>query len=198
MTETNTAGTGKVHNGWLIGIARFGRKSDGVVSIEAALLFPFMIVLALGMIDATAVISVKRKITVAASAVADLTTQESISVTTANLDQFILAADAILKPLPASGINVELTNYKRDGSNVSQRWKHTRGGCAGSGSGPNGSDLDKLTEQGNDIVAARVCTSFQPIIGYVIGTGAITLEETVSQRPREGLTLWCNNKETNC
>jgi len=100
--------------------------------------------------------------------------------------------------LPASGTHVELTNYKRDGSNVSQRWKHTRGGCGGSGPSLSGSDLDKLTEQGNDIIAARVCASFQPILGYVMGTGAITLEETVSQRPREGLTLWCNNKENNC
>jgi Flp pilus assembly protein TadG len=31
----------------------FGRKKDGVVSIEAALLFPVMILLLLGMIDIT-------------------------------------------------------------------------------------------------------------------------------------------------
>ncbi|MEP4334806.1 MAG: TadE/TadG family type IV pilus assembly protein, partial [Roseobacter sp.] len=67
----------------------FGRKKDGVVSIEAALLFPMMILLLLGTIDVTYAISLKRKIAVAASAVVDLTTQESATVTVGELDEFI-------------------------------------------------------------------------------------------------------------
>jgi Flp pilus assembly protein TadG len=198
MTELSKTTTGRVHTGIIGKIARFWRKSDGVVSIEAAIIFPTMIILSLGMIDGVAAISMKRKITVAASAVVDLTTQESTSVSTASLNEFILAADAILKPLPSSGINVELINFKRDGSDVSERWSFSRGGCGATPSSLSGANLDKLTAEGNDIVAARVCTSFQPLIGYVIGTGAISLEETVSQRPREGKTLLCNNKEDNC
>ncbi len=178
----------------LIGkLASFGRRKDGVVSIEAALLFPVMILLLFGMIDITYGISIKRKVTVAASAVVDLTTQETGSVSTADLDQFILAADAILKPFTATDTKVELINFRRDGTNVTQKWTHSRGGCGGAPPSMTGTTLDKLTQEENDIVVARVCLSFQPLLGYVTGINAWNVEETVAQRPRNGLTLDCSN-----
>ena len=174
-------------------MAGFGRKNDGVVSIESALLFPFMILLLLGMIDVTHAFSIKRKIAVAASAVVDLATQESATVTAGELDDFILAADAILKPFAPADIKVELINYRRDGSNVNREWAHSRGGCGGAPPSMTGSTLNKLTQEDNDIVVARVCLSFQPLVGYITGTGAWNVEETVAQRPRNGLTLDCTN-----
>lgn len=177
---------------FLIGrLASFVRMKDGVVSIEAALLFPFMILMFLGMIDLSHVFSIKRKVAVAASAVADLTTQETASVTTGDLDQFILAADAILKPFSSTETKVEVTNYRRSGNSVNQEWAHSRGGCGGAQ--PSGASLNNLTAEDNDIIVAKVCLSFQPLVGYVIGTSGWYVEEIVSQRPRNGLTLDCSN-----
>ena len=84
-------------------------------------------------------------------------------------------------------------NYRRTGNNVVQEWTHSRGDCGGAPPSMSGTTLDKLTQENNDVVIARVCLSFQPIIGYVIGTDPWTVEETVGQRPRNGLTLDCSN-----
>ena len=172
-------------------LARLGRKKDGVVSIEAALLFPMMIILLLGTIDVTHAISLKRKVAVAASAVVDLTTQESNTVQVDALDEYIRAADAIMKPFDASDIKVDLVAFERDGNSVKQRWSHSRGGCGGAPPSLSGATLEKLTQEDNDIVVARVCLNFQPLVGYIIGSGSWEVEESVAQRPRNGLTLEC-------
>ena len=182
-----------VHTGVIGKFTSFGRKKDGVVSIEAALLFPMMILLLLGTIDVTHAFSLKRKVAVAASAVADLTTQESANVTTGELDQFILAADAIMKPFSSADTNVDLINFRRNGNNVTQEWSHSRGSCGGAPPSLTGATLDKLTQEDNDIIVARVCLSFQPLVGYLVGSEAWEVEESVAQRPRNGLTLDCGN-----
>jgi len=174
-------------------LASFQREKNGVVSIEAALIFPFMILLLLGAIDASYYLTLKRKVTVAASAVVDLTTQETASVSKSVLNNYIEAADAILKPFTSTETKVQIVNYRRSGNEVRQEWTHSRGGCGGSPPGASASQLNSLTAEDNDILMARVCLSFQPIVGYIAGIGAWQVTETVMQRPRNGLTLNCSN-----
>ncbi len=171
----------------------FSRKKDGVVSIEAALLFPFMILLLLGMIDVTVMLSAQRKATVATSAVVDLATQASAAVTKTQLNQYIDAVDAILKPYNEQDVKIELFNYRPNGNNVQLEWQHARGSCGGLPSNFSATELKKLTAEDNDILIGRVCLSFKPIVGYVLGTAAIKVEDAVAQRPRQGRALDCTD-----
>jgi Flp pilus assembly protein TadG len=166
---------------------------DGVVSIEAALLFPVMILLLLGMIDITMLLSVQRKATVATSAIVDLTTQQSATVNKTQLDQFIAAVDTILQPYTSQDIKVELFNYRPSGSNVTLNWQHARGSCGGMPSNMTMTELKKLTAEENDILVGRVCVNFTPIVGYVLGKTAISVDDAVAQRPRQGKTLNCSD-----
>lgn len=172
---------------------RFGRKKDGVVSIEAALLFPFMLLLLLGMIDVAALLSIKRKVTVASSAIVDLTTQVTATVNKTELGGFMDAVDSILQPYNSSQVEIELYNYRPNGSNVEEAWNHKRGTCGGVPASLSTAELKKLTEEGNDILVGRVCVNFTPIVGYVLGTSAFKVDDTVAQRPRQGKTLDCTN-----
>lgn len=174
-------------------LAGFGREKSGVVSIESALVFPFMVMLLLGAIDISYYVSLKRKVTVAASAVVDLTTQETATVSTSELNGYIEAADAILKPFSSTETKVEIVNYRRSGSDVNLEWSHSRGGCGGSPPSASATQLSNLTAEDNDIVMTRVCINFQPIVGYIAGIGSWQVTETVKQRPRNGLTLDCSN-----
>jgi hypothetical protein len=172
----------------------FGRKKDGVVSIEAALLFPVMILLLLGMIDITMLLSAQRKVTVASSAVVDLTTQVSSSVSKTELGGFMDAVDSILQPFSSGDIKIEMFNFRPDGnSSVTEAWNHKRGSCGGVPSSMNTTELKKLTQEGNDILVGRVCVNFQPIVGYVLGMSPFLVDDTVAQRPRQGKTLDCSN-----
>lgn len=172
---------------------KFARKKDGVVSIEAALLFPVMILLLLGMIDITMLLSAQRKATVATSAVVDLATQVSTNVTTNQLDGFMDAVDSILQPYASNEIEIELFNYRPSGSNVNLEWSHARGSCGGTPSNFGTTELKNLTEEDNDILVGRVCVNFTPIVGYVLGTGSFQVDDAVAQRPRQGKTLNCTN-----
>ena len=169
----------------------FGRKKDGVVSIEAALLFPVMVLLLLGMIDITMLLSAKRKVTVATSAVVDLTTQVTATTNKAQMNGFIDAVDSILKPFTSNDIDIELYNYRPNGNNVSLVWSHKRGSCGGMPSSMGASELKKLTEEENDILVGRVCVNFTPVVGYVLGTSPFKVDDAVAQRPRQGKTLNC-------
>ncbi len=192
MDNSSVTGADTIHGRIAGQFARFGRKKDGIVSIEAALLFPMMIILLLGTIDVTHAISLKRKVAVAASAVVDLTTQESNTVLVNDLNEYIRAADAIMKPFDSSDIKVDLITFERDGNSVKERWSHSRGSCGGAPPSLSGDALDKLTQEDNDIVVARVCLNFQPLVGYIIGSESWQVEESVAQRPRNGLTLECD------
>ena len=54
-------------------------------------------------------------------------------------------------------------------------------------------ELKKLTAEENDILVGRVCVSFTPIVGYVLGKTAISVDDAVAQRPRQGKTLNCTD-----
>lgn len=193
MNNSSAKNTMRPGGGFAGKLASFRREKSGVVSIESALVFPFMVMLLLGAIDISYYMSLKRKVTVAASAVVDLTTQESTNVSTSALDGYIEAADAILKPFSSTDTKVEIVNYRRSGSDVNLEWSHSRGGCGGAPPSASDTQLGNLTAEENDIVMTRVCLSFQPIVGYIAGIGTWQVEETVMQRPRNGLTLDCTN-----
>ena len=193
MNNSSAKNTMEPVRGFAGTLADFRREKNGVVSIESALVFPFMVMLLLGTIDISYYMSLKRKVTVAASAVVDLTTQETVSVSSGALDNYMEAADAILKPFSATETKVEIVNYRRTGSDVNLEWSHSRGSCGGTPPSASASQLGNLTSEDNDIVMARVCLNFQPIVGYIAGIGAWQVEETVKQRPRNGLTLDCSN-----
>jgi Flp pilus assembly protein TadG len=171
----------------------FGRRKDGVVSIEAALLFPVMILLLLGMIDIAQLLSAQRKATTATSAIVDLTTQVSNFTNKTQMNQFIDAVDSILQPYSTSDIKIELFNYRPNGNNVNLDWSHARGSCGGPPSNMTTAELKKLTEEENDILVGRVCLNFRPIVGYVLGAGPMQIEDVVAQRPRQGKTLGCTD-----
>ena len=193
MNNSSAKITMQPRGGFAGKLAGFRRGKSGVVSIEAALIFPFMIMLLLGAIDISYYLSLKRKVTVAASAVVDLTTQETASVSKSVLNNYIEAADAILKPFSSTETKVEIVDYRRSGNEVKQEWSHSRGACGDSPPGGSANQLNSLTAEDNDIIMARVCLNFQPIVGYIAGIGAWQVTETVMQRPRNGLTLNCSN-----
>ena len=193
MNHSSAKNTMRYRGGFAGKLARYRREKSGVVSIESALVFPALVMLLLGIIDISYYVSLKRKVTVAASAVVDLTTQETANISTSALNDYIEAADAILKPFSSTDTKVEIVNYRRSGNDVQQVWSHSRGGCGGSPPGASASQLGSLTAEDNDIIMTRVCINFQPIVGYIAGIGEWQVQETVKQRPRNGLTLNCSN-----
>ncbi len=88
---------------------RFARNTRGVAAIEMAFIFPFMVLLLIGLVDVTNLISANRRVTLAASTIGDLVTQVSSgTVTAANIDGFFNAVQPIIEPFNNADAKVEV------------------------------------------------------------------------------------------
>jgi Flp pilus assembly protein TadG len=182
---------------------RFKRDNRGVVAIEAALIFPLMMLLYVGLIDITGLISMNRKVTYASGVMADLVTQSKTTITKVEIEESYNAAFMVLKPMASSGVNIDVWGFRPNAGNTAFTNPWTIKNGAGCGTAPTAAGLNTLTTAGNDLIIARVCTTYTPWLakwwsgttsswnGYVIGKATFAINESTAQRPRASKTLDC-------
>jgi len=172
----------------------FRRDTRGVAAIEMAFVMPFMLVLFFGLIDLTQLISLNRRVTYAASVVADLVTQNETTVLAASFNDYFNAAKLVMTPADLSDVRVEVYQFRDVGGTITNQWSRMSAGGAACGA-PSTAGLDTLMEDGNDIIVASVCTTYTPymatFLGYTILSGAVPLSEEIALRPRQSTTLNC-------
>lgn len=176
-------------------IIRFLRDSKGVAAIEMAFIMPFLLFLYFGLIDLTAMISLNRKVTYAASAVADLVTQNSGTVTAANITDYFEAAELVLKPRDIADVRVEVYQYRNVAGTITNQWSEKSTGGSDCDA-PSTTGMNTLMTDGNDLIVAVVCTDYTPYVATflgnnVLGATTFTMNEQIALRPRQSTTLNC-------
>ncbi len=176
----------------------FLRETKGIAAIEVAFILPFMFLLYFGLYDLTSVISVNRKVTYAASVVTDLVAQHKTSVLKSEIQNYFNASDMVMSPIPAANVRVEVFGYRKTGATIAQFWKTDNASGSACGAAPSTSAMEPLMVAGNDLVVARVCTTYTPFasnfLGHeILGEGTMAVGETIIQRPRSTLKLTCYN-----
>jgi len=169
----------------------FGGHNKGVAAIEMAFIFPFMVILYIGLVDVTNLISANRRVTLAASTVADLVTQMSTTITSGDINGFFNAIEPIMEPFPADDVKAEVFAYRKNGANAELIWQKNNGGTCGGA--PSTAGLINLMTDANDLVTARVCVEFIPLFSHVLGSNPFKPEHQLTLRPRESRTLDCTN-----
>src|SRR4029453_8156026 len=112
MTRINFAnGTALDHS------KSFLSNINGVAGIEAAFIFPVMLMIYFGLLDLTSVLSANRRVTQMASTLADLVTQSTGTTTKAELQGFYRASTAIMDPHSTTDLSLEVFGYRRNGNN---------------------------------------------------------------------------------
>ena len=184
---------------------KFLHETKGIAAIEIAFIMPALLILYFGLFDLTSLISVNRRVTYAASVVADLVAQNKTSILKADIQNYYKASDMIMVPIPSSTVRVEVFGYKISGSTISQVWKTDNAKGSSCGAAPSTAAMAPLMVAGNDLVVARVCTTYTPYAGNfkvnaagfgtyrILGDTAISVGETIIQRPRSTLKLTCYN-----
>lgn len=94
-------------------LARLRRDRRGVSAVEFALIAPVMVAMYLGAAELTSALTVDRKITGVANAVADLVAQDDF-VTDAEMDDIHAAAAAILAPNRSDTLSLRITSVRMD------------------------------------------------------------------------------------
>ena len=175
---------------------KFFRAEQGVAAIETALILPFLLLLYFGMIDLTALISHNRKITYAASVVADLVAQNRTSIVATSINDYYRAADMIMEPTPNDRTRVNVFGYRNVAGTVTQIWKGSNGKGPTCGTIPTTAQMTPLMSAGNDVVVAVACLEYTPYIATflgvdILGATSFDVEQSVMVRPRSTTMLTC-------
>jgi Flp pilus assembly protein TadG len=177
-------------------LKKFLYETNGIAAIEVAFIMPFMLFLYFGLFDLTGLISVNRKVTYSASVVADLVAQNKTSVLKSDISNYFKASKMVMAPMPWTAIRVEVFGYRISGTTISQVWKTDNASGSSCGSAPSTGAMAPLMVAGNDLVVARVCTTYTPyIVSFlgkeILGKSSFAVGETITQRPRSTLKLTC-------
>lgn len=172
----------------------FRRDRNGFAAFEFAIIAPILILLYFGTVDLANWYMAHRKLVVAGSTIADLTTQSQGQVTASGINALWTGIGQIIAPLQLTDVAMTLRAYRRTGGAVSQIWTHSQNGtCGGALTGEQLAAMgtNEMTD-GNDILLASVCTTVAPIALQAFGWTSIPLEYQISMRPRLGKTLDCS------
>ncbi len=177
---------------------RFARSEYGAVAIEFILVFPVLLIMAFGLIDATAFISDVRKMSFSANVIADTVTRLDTPTTPAAVDDAFEAAKIVMRDSQSTDVAFVIRTYWKDPADnvIKPRWSRASG--TGAVCGVNTTGLSGLMQQGNDMVIAVVCGKHVPLVfralGYTdlgLGSTVFDLKEQIALRPRENLSLEC-------
>jgi Flp pilus assembly protein TadG len=96
----------------------------GTAAVEFALVLPIMLMLYIGFIEVSALISVDRKLQSAAGALGDLVARSDSTITAATLTDYFQAASGIMTPHPTEELRqvVTLAKVSADGTTACVEW----------------------------------------------------------------------------
>ena len=94
---------------------RLARDANGVVIVEFAIVLPVLLTMYLGGFVISDMIACNRKVTVAARALADLTSRNvspSLSYSSASVDPYLSAATTVMLPYSTSGMQMRISDIQ--------------------------------------------------------------------------------------
>lgn len=107
-------------------IARFGLREDGIAAVEFALILPVMLFVYIGSVEASALISMDRRVQSIAGTLGDLVSRADASVTSGDLLDYFRAAGGIMTPYPTDKLRQTVTqvSVSADGKTATVVWSY--------------------------------------------------------------------------
>jgi Flp pilus assembly protein TadG len=178
-------------------VALLLRDRSGVAAVEFAMILPLLLVLLFGMIDASSGMAAKRKVTIVAQTVSDLTSRYT-SVNDTDIGNFKTIGNAIMTPYSATPLTVTVSEIwvKPSTGKARIQWssdltKHP----IGSEISTFPADLVGKDAAGNVVsdqylIYSEVSYDFTPVVGYVMGNAVIKLKDESYTRPRQSTCVY--------
>jgi Flp pilus assembly protein TadG len=166
----------------------------GLAAVEFAMVLPLLVTLYLGGVELAQGVSIDRKVSLTARAVADLVAQKREGGTNGNvitageMADIMNAAKAVISPYPDSKLKVVVSSVKIAANKIAKvDWSSSFNATARQ-KGQTVSLPDALLVPDTSIIWAEVSYAYTPTIGYVI-TGTVDLKDKMYMRPRVHDTL---------
>jgi Flp pilus assembly protein TadG len=179
---------------------------SGIAATEFALIVPIMLVMFFGTVEISSGVAVDRKITLAARALADLTSQTQAptpqsawaQVDDNYVQNVFTASIAILAPYSPTPTKATLSEVYVDSSKIAKiQWSK----AATIASGATQATLAASSRNAGDVVTnvvpstllvpqtylifSEVSYLYTPAVGYVMGQAGVTLSDVAYTRPRQ-------------
>lgn len=159
---------------WSTRLAQFARDARGVAAVEFALILPILLLLYLGTVEASSLITVDRRINTISGTVGDLVSRwnpddEEIPLST--LNDYFKASEAIAYPYPTTALKqaVSFVEVASDGS-TKVLWS-----CGYNGGTKRAADSEYATlpdsmiaiARGGYVVASETWYPYKPVLGLI-------------------------------
>lgn len=173
----------------------FRDECEGAAAIEFALIAPLMIMLFVGTLEVSAAVSVNRKVSRISSVVGDLVTQ-STELNGSDITNIMQVSSDIMEPYDNS-VKIRITGIAIESGSATVTWSCHQGWSAVA-TGSTYTVPNNIKTDGTFLVAARVQTVYQPMVGWVryhepsgvsFDQTSITMDEQIFLRPRIGASV---------
>jgi len=154
---------------------RFAAAREGVAAVEFALILPVMLLLYLGTTEASALISMDRRVQTIAGTIGDLVARSDSRISAGQLQDYFLAAQHILAPYSTLGLTetVTLVHVEADGDTQVKWSRRFVGGTSGHVAGHAAGQPYDLPDEfltiarGSYVIVAEARYPYTPLIGMV-------------------------------
>ncbi|KKB08177.1 TadE/TadG family type IV pilus assembly protein [Devosia chinhatensis] len=179
--------------------ARFWRARAGVAAVEFALVVPIMLAVYVGAMEASALISMDRKVQSVAGAVGDLVARSDKTLTTSQIQDYFRAASGIMTPYSPEPVLQVVTAVSVDADgNAIVAWtrQFTNGQYSATTPHQVGEPFPLPAEmtaisRNQMVIAAEASYSYRPLFGIFFNQ-AIDLYRSNFFLPRFGGTITLN------
>jgi Flp pilus assembly protein TadG len=163
-------------------LRRLLRDQRGVSAVEFAMLLPLMLTLYLGGVEVSQGVSIDRKVTLTARAVADLAAQAT-SINNQDMTNILNAAASVAAPYPVNQIKVTVSSVSIDAQgNAKIAWSDALNTSARAVNQVV-TVPQALAIPNSTLIWGEVSYTYAPTIGYVV-TGSLNLSDQIYMRPR--------------
>jgi Flp pilus assembly protein TadG len=168
-------------------LRRYRRDQRGVSAVEFALIAPLMIVLYLGAVEVSLALSIDRKITSVASALADLVAQDDV-VTDNEIDSIMLAGQAIVAPFDTGPLQLRITSVYMDmAGEYEVQWSDGMG-MAPHAEGSSPTMPSGVLQQNRSIIMVEVEYRYDTLFSE-LGVNHFDISEVFFLRPRQSIVV---------
>ncbi len=176
----------------------FLTDARGAVLLEAAIAFPVLIAVLLGMVEFGEAYTISRKNAQVASSISDLVSQQ-LKVTTAQLNDMANIQATILQPYSATPAGLRVSSIilqnGNAASNAGVQWSVAWGNLSAltkaQGTQTNFTLPSGLVAQGSTVIVAESSYTFTPTIGSYLTSG-VTFDSVAYYMPRVTAITCCS------
>lgn len=165
----------------------FRRDRRGVSAVEFALIAPFMILLYLGAVEVSLALSIDRKITSTASALADLVAQDDI-ITDDEIVDILNAGKVIVAPFDPDPLQIRISSVMMDtNGNTKVQWSDADG-TSPYAEGGSVTVPDGVLTSNRSIIMVEVAYRYETMFNE-LGVNQFNISEVFYLRPRRSIVV---------